>query len=535
MEGVLSSLFLALKAAEVLRAECLSTMATGTSTSYENTNSVMMLMAAAAATSTTVPSSGIAGGSSGGNSNNQNRPGGKENEHLQQGQGESSSSTTAGKAITSTNNISSSVPSMESSPVSSSPDSDTTVRMYLQNLVAALGALATHATNIATSSGRRTGRGEGADEELEPSSNNTSIGSNEKDSCLSTVFLGTRPHWPEIAAASSFYHKELHNLCLGSEESLLSSRLLDRYHETLSSLVRYEMKKVLNLCYCEATDFVDSDNEEVCNAGQPAAGGQEQGRRDCHHHHHHHEHNEQHEDDGQMMVPSSQHDHSPAPLPGGQAAEGDGAIHHCCSAMQILVETATNLQYNSDDPAALFHFALRKVNSTKGVWKRFVDVVQQEEGVGRAGRPIEEGRDEGHQGQDAPGGMPMEECPPHCGEESKGGEGEFNSISAGNFTTVIKAPPMGHEEQEAEEEEDEEEEHEPASQHRRSSTGRRSSVPSAVPNKVDTPRWWATAEAQGQIILSYLGAASFLLRVLQDPFVSQAVTSGRWGKWLYRI
>lgn len=38
--------------------------------------------------------------------------------------------------------------------------------------------------------------------------------------------------------------QELRLLCLGPAEELPGSRLLERYHETLSSMVRYELKKV---------------------------------------------------------------------------------------------------------------------------------------------------------------------------------------------------------------------------------------------------------------------------------------------------
>jgi hypothetical protein len=39
-------------------------------------------------------------------------------------------------------------------------------------------------------------------------------------------------------------HQELRLLCLEPAEALPASRLLERYHETLSSMVRYELKKV---------------------------------------------------------------------------------------------------------------------------------------------------------------------------------------------------------------------------------------------------------------------------------------------------
>ena len=58
---------------------------------------------------------------------------------------------------------------------------------------------------------------------------------------------------------------------------------------------------------------------------------------------------------------------------------------------------------------------------------------------------------------------------------------------------------------------------------------RSSSVSSAAPIP-NAPAWWTLAENKGGELLSYLGAVSFLSRVLQDPMVSQAVSTGRWGR-----
>lgn len=50
---------------------------------------------------------------------------------------------------------------------------------------------------------------------------------------------GSEPNWHEVANASGFYAMEVSRLCLGAEEDVSKSRLLARFFESLSSLVRH--------------------------------------------------------------------------------------------------------------------------------------------------------------------------------------------------------------------------------------------------------------------------------------------------------
>ena len=295
MESVLSSLFVALKAAEVLRAECCGDGAAGLSA----------VMAAA---------DGIAD---------------KENE----GSGPAAAAIPAGterEGSPRRYNIQSDqqtrdgwLKRVEEQAVGTEVAGGA-VRECVEKLVSALADLSSLCSSVAASS-QQSNQGEPAPEE----NSTTPIGK---------ALLGDHPNWPEIGSAAKFYAGELRCLCLGSRTNLEGSRLLSRYHETLSSLVRYEMKKVLNLCHC-TTDEIQ--NGTPVPPPRPAAFGL-----------------------------------ASAGNNSGNGTEGEeGLPLNCCSALAIMAEYNT-LQYNSDDPAALVHFAMNKIYANLPAWKGLREAVK---------------------------------------------------------------------------------------------------------------------------------------------------------------
>ncbi len=270
---------------------------------------------------------------------------------------------------------------------------------------------------------------------------------------------------------------------------------------------------MLNLCYCGATGFGEDG-------------------------------------DGATPPPQQQQQHPMLPAMHGngdqqqqQQVEASTTAACCCSAMQILVETAANLQYNNDDPAALVHFALQRLHAKRPAWLAFCEAT----GVGSglvAG--AEEEEQQQHEGATAVAEARL------GGAESKGGEeGEAAGGGGGRFVLEAEedsnlmslasqpdapAPPRQLAAQaaaaEAEAQEAEEEDGEPGAKTgpggRRRSSSTAATSSSSLP--FPAPRWWALAEAQGEEVLGYLSAASFLLRVLQDPMVARAVAQGRWGR-----
>ena len=225
MEGVLSSLFLALKAAEVLRKEC-----HGLNPALPMMAAMMAAAANDAFVSATTTTSTTTG--SGNGSGNGGRPAGKENErHQPEGttvlpppaagvglKGEAMEAAAATGPGAGGDSI------LDDSSGSSSPGSS---RECLESLAGALAELSARASDAAAG-------GAVAQAAL------AALGENP----AAMLLLGERPSWSEIAAAAGFYAKELRLLCLEAPEALPASRLLERYHETLSSMVRYELKKV---------------------------------------------------------------------------------------------------------------------------------------------------------------------------------------------------------------------------------------------------------------------------------------------------
>ncbi len=466
MEGVLSSLFLALKAAEMLRAEC------GTAGALDVSPPVPSAAAAAGGSSSSLPVllTAAAAGTEG--------RVGKENDRQQ--------------VFGTWNNANQGPGGDLMKPSAATAALATASKQSLEKLVAALSELATTAAAAAASEdGRATfvrsmahhGNGAGA---------------------MLGLLGETLLPWSEVAAAAGFYAKELRVLCLDAHEGLPFSRLMGRYHETLSSLVRYELKKVLNLCYCACELPAEEEGRSPLGHTQPppppqpgtaeeapAAGGGGGG--------------------GSVAIPASS-------VFGVHGSVGMGACsntENCCSAMQILVETAANLQYNSDDPAALFHFALRKVHTKRALWRQFQ--AQALAAAAANGDTTEDGS------STAPAGFAPE------GEE----DSNFMQLSSQPAAEGKALPPLSSTpaaagaggEYHGEEDSDEDEEDGVGPQRRRQS----SSVGAAAPMP-NAPAWWGVAESKGGELLSYLGAVSFLSRVLQDPMVAQAVSTGRWGR-----
>lgn len=121
----------------------------------------------------------------------------------------------------------------------------------------------------------------------------------------------------DIREASALYAKEIRSLCFssGNQGVAAGSRLLQRYFETLNSLLRFELKKVLNVCMCGETErgnylpYSDMKGLEEIFSDMPD------------------------EDAKEAMK--------------------------CCSSLFIVPETGPMI-FNNDDPAALLHSALEK-------------------------------------------------------------------------------------------------------------------------------------------------------------------------------
>ena len=253
--------------------------------------------------------------------------------------------------------------------------------------------------------------------------------------------------------------------------------------------------QVLNLCYCNATGFRDDDTPQ---------------------------HQHQHQQHPHPLVNTGLPGHGACAAHGPAAPGGGGAgLEACCSALQIIMETAANLQYNSDDPAALVHFALQRLARKRPAWLAFAAAAGvgggQDGADGAAGAAGLRWGAESKGGEDGDGALGLHRAVPLGAE----GEEDSNLMSLASQPDAAVAAPSPRI-QEVGAEEDGEEGGPGAAKRRRSSSA--SSLP------FPAPRWWPLAEAQGGEVLGYLSAASFLLRVLQDPVVAQAVSKGRWRR-----
>ncbi|TFJ87831.1 hypothetical protein NSK_001178 [Nannochloropsis salina CCMP1776] len=363
-------------------------------------------------------------------------------------------------------------------------------------------------------------------------------------SLVSASLLGERPAWSEMAAAAGFYAGELRVLCQEPLESggargngvggkggdgggwarggSGGSRLLERYQETLSSLVRYELKKVLNLCYCACGSECPEETglgvgDRVGGADNLVGEGGGWGGR---------------EEGGQGAWRAGGVG-DPAGDAGGAlvgpvedswrvTAAGSGGEEKCCSAMHIVAESAPNLQYNNDDPAALFHFALRKVHKHQAVWTEFCEAVlgggrgvggeEKQSGGGKEDVALGVGAVDGGVGQ---GGASL----------GKGREGEEEgavSSEAGKRETLKEGGEVDREISDVEQE---------GCRRGGSKVLCDRAMPPEPPSaRARLPWWWSLAETQGDNVLAFLGAASFLTYVLHMPTVVRAVEEGKWGK-----
>lgn len=565
MEGVLSSLFLALKAAETLRGQCAAARAAGGRGRLSSSLSPMV-------------AAREGGGRAGGE--NQVPLLGKENVRQQvfaawnsetidqQQQQQQELQHMGGPMKPASSSSPSSLPfSLIPDPIASTRSSST--KEWLDKLVQVLHDFSTAASAAAVAtrtagaadmdSGKRTfaqSLSQSSSAQQQQQQQQHGIGS------MVIALLGETAQWNELSVAASFYAKELHMLCLSPHESLFcssssssrsnsgiamggeGSRLLNRYHETLSSMIRYELKRCINLCYC-ACDLPEEEEEEegedwreggeegmeaylqemqqqrvtaAAAAGEPSAEGQvvsaaattlstprttAAGG-----------------GGGATAVPPfilGVHGRFGMGLKGGEGGEN---LRNCCSAMQILVETASSLQYNNDDPAALLHFALRKVYCTRGLWTEFCGLVTERDNEGAAApAAVVEG-----------GLLPAVLVPE--GEEDR----NVGLVSPQAVASKIEAGKEDQEElqqrytQKETQEEEVKEEQCPRRVIHKTNYGTRVPAPASESAPTPTPAWWSLAESKGSEILGFLGAAAFLVRVLKDPVVVQAVNAGKWGR-----
>lgn len=187
----------------------------------------------------------------------------------------------------------------------------------------------------------------------------------------------------------------------------------------------------------------------------------------------------------------------------------------------------------------MLNFALQRLHAKRPAWLAFKAAATEATGsaAGDDGAATEQ-QEEVWGGQESKGGEEGDGLVVGVGglaaaaaavEEEKEEEEDSNLMSLSSQPTPTDAFCRQQEQQEQQSIEEEEVE-EPGA---KMMDGRRRSsvVPSSLQStSFPTPRWWALAETQGEEVLGYLSAASFLLRVVEHPVVSRAVAQGRWGR-----